>query len=345
MLCNSDFFSRALLVLILPFRLTWGAEPLRNEFQIPSALLTGKPVPVWRGGLIALSPIDNATDPGILVVDGNGSSRQIKVEAPGAVYVRASDAVKLPDGRLAVATWMVSGSGQASAGLHLIGADGKVAAIRRTNPFRPQLVTVDNLGKIWLFGQNLAEGMDGLNSDHFVFQVLDSNGGLLETHTLSSTISRTRLIPLAPGLQEGQSALLAAADRVGLYIARLRQWREYSTSKSGDRLGEWTIDPPTVVVDGKAQALSLMGMAFTQSGRLFAFFYNRTDPLGTAGYYELDRKTSAWRLSTQIDSTRYARLWGADGDRLLVLKKDQRDGFFEFEWINLPASSSLVEPQ
>ena len=292
----------------------------------------------WQGRLIMRNGLDNAGEAGLAVFDGKSQNAwNVRLDIPGATRIIISDAAFRPvDGTLVVTATTQTVSGEKAALLCFADATGKTTLTHRLNPFLGQLVTVSSDGRIWVFGQNIADNIeDAVLHDAYVFQVFNADGTLATSHTLASTVSPKKIIPIGES-RSGMSRLISSGDRVGLYVARLNQWSEYANT-DGRLLGKWVIPFPTVKVDGIDYSLTPAGVALTASNRLFGYFWNKQAPrFKGLGYYEFDRVSGIWKSVSEMNLGKYSMLWGAEGEKLLV-STGSPSGMDGYLWVSPPS--------
>jgi hypothetical protein len=138
----------------------------------------------------------------------------------------------------------------------------------------------------------------------------------------------------------GRSYLHCGQDRVSVYLGPAALYIEVDASSG--QLARWNVDMSSVV------GSNTHGFAVTDEGRLFIAFANDPDPNGERkhGLYEL-KATPGSRIAslTAVDGTvtafdsyktvpdrSFLRLWGADGNSLVVSRKGDDQGL---SWVRV----------
>ena len=146
----------------------------------------------------------------------------------------------------------------------------------------------------------------------------------------------------------GRSFLRCGKDRVSIFFGAAAQYIEVDASNG--KLARWNVALPPIG-GGKAT-----GFALTEEGRMFVSFHGVSEPDNTVthGLYELRAKTGiSIATLVPIDGTlatherggvlpaeTFERLWGADGDELVVHRYGDGRGI---SWARVSASPSAPE--
>lgn len=305
-----------------------------SGFQVPRAELVGKPVPKWRGALFIPTGNEQVDMPHLNSYARTGEGRTLQLKTADSARVIIKDVAADPSGTVAVAAVIWNTSGQRASVLAFIDSRGNTTIVRRTNPFEIHNIAFDSQGRIWAFGQNIADSASiELQSDHAVFHVFRRDGTDDRAYVRSSFVSRKRLISVGGG-SRGETELLASRDSILLYLAELGQITEVATT--GDVLWQSVIPLPSVEVGGSVYTLSPRRLALTSSNRLFGYFINGHAPgYRGLGYYELDRAAHTWRSVPSLNDGNQSMLWGAEGEFLLVSDKGA-PGFNSYRWVTAP---------
>jgi len=168
----------------------------------------------------------------------------------------------------------------------------------------------------------------------WTFVSLDSISKFLDDHSAISS-------PMNCYLRCGK-------DRVLIYLAPAAQYIEVDAST--ERLTRWSVDMSSVV------GSNTRGFAVTDEGRIFLAFANDPDPNGERkhGLYELkatpgssiasltavDGTATAFDSDKNVPDGTFLRLWGADGNSLVVSRKGDNWGL---SWANVLTPSMALE--
>lgn len=331
------FYNIVLPILVISAIQVLHAQPvsLPSEFSISVQETVGKPMPKWRGGFIIQSGSENITGPNFMLYDGRGQGRPIQIRIPDAARIRLNDVVLGVGGEIVIAADIWKESGERASAIATVQPLGNTTIVRRTNPFKVERIALDAEGRIWSFGQNIADSVEaGLKQDHPVLQVFGRDGSSVGAYLMSSSVSAQRLIPVGYSAL-GETSMFASKDRIGLYIARLKRWVEVSTG-TGETLINAVVPLPSAQIGDTVYEMTPRGLAFTASNRLFGYFYNSKAPdyKGT-GYYELDKNAGIWRAVAEMNKGTHSMLWGAEEESLLV-STSAAPGSKKYLWVTPP---------
>lgn len=315
-----------LYLLTAAYLYSQAANGLQN-FAISESRILDRPLGRWNGLYFIPSAEESATVANLQIFDGTGKEpRIIRYEIPGAVRVVFHDATALGSAIIVAADiWEVGGIRAST--IAAFDEKGQVLWMRRTNPFRAKFLTVASDSTIWVFGQNIADSLNGLAQDHDTLQVYRSDGQLLRTHAKASLYGTQRLIRTDDSSKLGRSFLGSYQDRVVLLLANYQKWFEFSLD--GRLLSSSNIPAPTETIGTKEYPMKLFGTALTASGRLLANFRS-----SQRWFFELDRKQQKWVPITDLNPSRHVALWGASGNQVLV-SVDGPKGDWAYSWVTV----------
>jgi len=201
-------------------------------------------------------------------------------------------------------------------------------------------------GTVWALGFDL-DIHDSPDADKNVLRHYSFEKGLLGTYASLDSISKFPDSYLAIS-NLGRSYLRCGKDRVSVYVGPPAQYIEVDAST--EKLTRWNVDVSSVV------GSKTHGFAVTDEGKIFVAFANDPDPNGERkhGLYELKATPSSPIASpTAVDGTvtvfdsyktvpdgTFLRLWGADGNVLVVSRKGDDWGL---SWAEVLAASMAPE--
>lgn len=199
---------------------------------------------------------------------------------------------------------------------------GRIVQSLHTGRFLPRQVCEATDGTVWTLGYD-SDLCDSPNdADRNVVRHYSFEKGLLERLVVLDSISQTFLNVSSPG----KSFLRCGKDRVSVFFGFAAQYIEVDASDG--KLARWNVALPPIA-GGKTN-----GFAVTEAGRIFVSLqgFSEPDNTVTVGLYELKAKAGtsvATLIPVSGSLTTYdrnglppdeafERLWGADGDELLV---------------------------
>jgi len=198
-------------------------------------------------------------------------------------------------------------------------------------------------GTVWAFGYDL-DIHDSPDADKNVLRHYSFERGLLGTFVSLDSISKR------PDSYSNtwRGYLRCGKDRVSVYIAPAAQYIEVDAST--EKLSRWSVEMSSVV------GSKTRGFALTDEGRIFVAFANDPDPNGERkhGLYELkatpgspiayltavDGTVTAFESYKAVPDGTFLRLWGADGNSLVVSRKGNDWGL---SWANVLAANTAPE--
>jgi hypothetical protein len=197
-------------------------------------------------------------------------------------------------------------------------------------------------GTVWALGFDL-HILDSPDADKNVLRHYSFEKGLLGTFVSLDSISKSPDAYSQVSVP-GRSYLGCGKDRVSVYLGPAAQYIEVDAST--EKLARWKVDMSSVV------GSKTHGLAVTDEGKIFLAFANDPDPNGERkhGLYELKATPGSPIASpTAVDGTvtdfdsyktvpdgTFLRLWGADGNSLVVSTKGDDWGL---SWAKVLAAS------
>src|ERR1700674_283459 len=198
-------------------------------------------------------------------------------------------------------------------------------------------------GTVWALGYDMGIH-DSPDADKNVLRHYSFEKGLLGSSVSLDSISKSPDAYSIPAT----SYLRCGKDRVSVYLGPATQYIEVDAST--EKLARWKVDMSSVV------GSKTHGFAVTDEGKIFVAFANDPDPNGERkhGLYELKATPGSPIASlTAVDGTvtafdsyktapdgTFLRLWGADGNSLVVSRKGDPWGL---SWGKVLAASIAPE--
>jgi hypothetical protein len=281
-------------------------------------------VPQWDRGYILHREIDK--DPALVTMyDRDGKKvLEARLEPPDAAKVSLSATAATHAGGILAVGGGIMTHGSIQGFIAKTDLTGRTIQALRTSQFSPHQVCEAHDGTAWTLGYALDQ-RDSHDADKNVLRHYSFEKGLLESLVALDSISKSRGATLNVN-SVGRSFLRCGKDHVSIFFGAAAQYIEVDASNG--KLARWNVALPPI---GGGRAT---GFAVTEEGRIFASFLGFSDPDNnvTHGLYELKAKagtsvatlipvngtiTTHDRDSIPPDET-FDRLWGADGDELVL---------------------------
>jgi hypothetical protein len=211
-----------------------------------------------------------------------------------------------------------------------------VQLITMGGTFSPRQVCESPDGTMWVLGYDL-EFRESPDADKNVLRHYTDKGMVASFIALDSIGSFPDSVSQ---IATGRSYLHCGQKRVSVYLGPAALYMEVDASSG--KLARWNVDMSSVV------GSRTHGFAVTDEGRIFVAFANDPDPNGERkhGLYELNAIPSSPIASlTPVQGTiatfaspqtvpdgTFLRLWGGDGDELVVSRKGDDRGL---SWVKV----------
>lgn len=303
-------------------------------------------VPQWDRGYIVHLEIDK--DPAVVTMyDRDGKKvLEARIGPPGAAKVSlvAAGATRA-GGILAVGAGVMT-DGSIQRFIAKTDLTGRTVQSVHTGQFLPRQVCEATDGTVWTLGYPL-DYRDSADADKNILRHYSFEKGLLESLVTLDSISKsadTTLSINAPG----KSFLRCSKDRVSVLLGSAAQYIEVDASNG--KLARWSVPLPPIA-GGKTN-----GFAVTEAGRIFVSLqgFSEPDNTVTVGLYELKAKAetsvatlirvsgthTAYDRNGLPPDEAFERLWGADGDELVVHRYGDGWGI---SWAKVSASLSTPD--
>ena len=320
------------------------SEPVPSTLY-PEAICAHCIVPEWdRGYLFHLESEDLAA---VTMYDKNGKKvLEARVVLQDAARVSLLTAGATHAGGILAAGGAIFNDGSNQRFIAKTDPAGRTVQSVHMGRFTTRHVCEASDGTVWALGHAM-DLRDSPQADKNVLRHYSFELGLLETFVSFDSISE---VPGAyPGiLNPMESHLRCGKDRVSVYLAPAAQYIEVDASTK--KVTRWSVDMSSVV------GSNTRGFAVTDEGRIFLAFASDPDPNGERkhGLYELRAAPGSPIASlTAVDGTvtafdsyktapdgTFFRLWGADGNSLVVSKKGDNWGL---SWTKVLAASGAPE--
>jgi hypothetical protein len=271
---------------------------------------------------------------------------EARMEPPDAAKVSLSAAASTHAGGILAVGGGVMTDGSIQGFIAKTDLTGRTIQSLHTGRFSPHQVCEASDGSVWTLGYAL-DYRDSPDADKNVLRHYSFEKGLLEGLVPLDSISKSRDATLNVN-SVGRSFLRCGKDRVSIFFGAAAQYIEVDASNG--KLARWNVALPPIG-GGKAT-----GFAVTEAGRSFASLlsFSESDNTVTHGLYELRAKTGiSVATLVPVDGTLTTherggvlpdetldRLWGADGDELVVHRLGDGWGI---SWARVSASPSTPD--
>jgi hypothetical protein len=321
-------------------------SPATHSALYPELMCVHCIVPQWDHGYLLHLEIDK--DPAMTTMyDRDGKKvLEARLEPPDAAKVSLSAAAATHAGGILAVGGGVMTDGSIQGFIARTDLTGHTIQSLHTGRFSPHQVCEVTDGTTWTLGYAL-DYRDSPDADKNVLRHYSFEKGLLESLVALDSISKSRDATLNVN-SVGRSFLRCGKDRVSIFFGAAAQYIEVDASNG--KLTRWNVALPRIG-GGKAT-----GFAVTEEGRMFVSLHGVSEPNNsvTFGLYELKAKTgTSVATLVPVDGTLTTherggvlpdetldRLWGADGDQLVVHRYGDGWGI---SWAKVVASPSTSD--
>lgn len=295
--------------------------------------------PHWDKGYLVGFNRGLAATPKVWMQDAQGETiiDGAAVWFPEAEHVRIYSVAVSNDHALVISAEIWNASGDMARVLCHMKPPGTIDSVMRTESFRSEALLVRPDGVVWALGNKNTDA----GNDYDGLELYDSAGHLLGSHLRRSEFNPS-LDPYTVGPfgwigPLGRASLGSSRDGAGVFVPEAKTWIEFDGS--GNQINKFTIEPPAVREDNKGDAIHYKAaeIGMTQSGRVYALFYNSL-ALGKAsappvGLYQLDRIARRWvAVPNSFHEPDYLpRIYGVDGEMIIL-----RSGCCRYGWFLVP---------
>jgi len=322
-------------------------SPAVHSALYPEVMCVHCVVPQWDRGYILHLEIDK--DPAVVTMyDRDGKKvLEARMAPPDAAKVSLlAAAATHAGGILAVGGGMMT-DGSIQRLIAKTDLTGRIVQSLHTGRYLPRQACEATDGTVWTLGYDLDLCDSPDDADRNVLRHYSFEKGLLERLVALDSISKSSDAILKAS-SPGKSFLRCGKDRVSVFFGFAAQYIEVDASNG--KLVRWNVALPPIA-GGKTN-----GFAVTEAGRIFVSLqgFSEPDNTVTVGLYELRAKagTSVATLIpvsgtlTAYDGNglppaeAFERLWGADGDELVVHRYGDGWGI---SWAKVSASPSTLD--
>ena len=321
-------------------------SPVVHAALYPEVMCVHCIVPQWDRDYLLHLEIDK--DPSMVTTyDRNGKKvLEARMEPPDAVKVSIGAAAATHAGGILAVGGGIMTDGSIQRFIAKTDLTGRTVQSVRLGDFYLRQVCEGTDGTVWVLGYESNYGYSPDDADRNVLRHYSFEKGLLESLVALDSISKSSDAIL--NVSSGKSFLRCNKDRVSVFFGSAAQYIEVDASNG--KLARWNVALPPIL-GGKAN-----GFAVTEEGRIFVSLYgvSERDNTVTYGLYELKAKagtsvatlipvdgtiTTHDRNGIPPDET-FDRLWGADGDELVLHRHGDGWGI---SWAKVSASPSTPD--
>jgi hypothetical protein len=313
----------------------------------PEAIYSGGIVPDWDRGYVIHHEIganSNPDTPMVVMYDATGKRvHEGRIWLPGAKSVSIRRTAATRDGAILASggTTMQDGTIQ-----HFIAktdtAGNTVQALQTGTYLAGQICEAPD-GTVWSLGRAMSDGK--LQHDADVLRHYSFEKGLLHSY-LPQRAVEAPLRSKTAWFNDFGSYVRCGKDKVSVYLKFTNEYVEVDTSSF--ELTRWKLD------EAVAQQREANGLAITDDGRVYASFRgSRSEGVPLVwGLYQIKAVSGgpvaallpvAGTITTiergkDVPPGTFTMLWGADGNQLVVWRKEGSDSLLS--WINVIRSES-----
>lgn len=316
------------------------SETLR-AVSYPEVIYGGGFVPDWDHGYVIHHEIEINSSPDapmVVMYDASGKRvREGRIWPLGAGSVRIRRTAATRDGAILAVGWAVMQDGSIQHYIAKTDLAGRTVQSLRTGSFASEQICEAPDGTIWSLGQAVgSEG--GPQHDTNILRHYSFEKGLLHGFLPEDTV-RAVLRSNRPWFNPFESFVRCGKDKISVYLNFTDEYAEVSSSSF--ELTRWKLDE-AAVQQGKAS-----GLAVTEDGRVYASFSANggSGPVGLTGLYQVEAQpgmpiarllpvagaVSVFDGSKPKPAGAFVRLWGADGNQLVVKLSNNWD----ICWVNV----------
>ncbi len=330
---NMKSNSPRLLCLVVSFALTslataqvntitpkLGARTSQSEFAVLSS--TDYVRHHWEGNSLISSGINaSPSNPVVVVHDDHGTLVAAAVVwFPDAKQVSVADAAVDSEGRIVVSGGAVRADGSVANFIARVGNNGRVEQVIQTNPYLAYYLRPASDGTVWTLGVERNAQSVGSKEFRVLRQFSFAQGTVftaLDSTSLPQPATKQDAVPWY-GSFPGGMHIANHGQTLGFYSARTSEW--IAIDLQSHAVMRQTLARP-------ASGVEVTGVAFTDSGKVFASLRTPGDEKALNGLAELTlqkgqpgRWTMVSGAVSQSDSTgdrAFAFLLGESGNQLV----------------------------
>jgi hypothetical protein len=316
------------------------SESLRTV-SYPEVMYDHAVMPDWDRGYVIHYEIEvnySRDTPMVVMYDSSGKrirEGRIWLQGAGSVRIRRTAATR--EGAILAGGWAILKDGSSPGYIAKTDLAGNTMQSLLTGSFKPEQICDAPDGTIWSLGKSLSAN-DGQEHDTNVLRHYSFEKGLLHSYLPEDTV-KAQWNSDRPWFSPFGSYLRCGKDKISVYLKFSDEYVEVDTSSF--ELKRWMLDESAV------QHEKADGLAITENGNLYASFsaHATSRPAGLTGLYQIKAKSgnSIAKLIPVAGSISFTdgknrppsgtviRLWGADGNQLVVWRIDERD----MSWVDV----------
>lgn len=315
---------------------------LRTAFYF-EVIYPGGILPDWdRGYVIHHENEENYSPdtPMVAMYDATGTRvRQGRIWPEGAGSVRIRRTAASREGAILAAAWAIMQDGSLQHYIVKTDLAGNTVQTLLTGSFGTERMCEAQDGTIWTLGRDVHDGKVQRESE--VLRQYGFEKGLL--HSYLPQVSVEAVVPprsKEPWFEPSETYVRCGKDKVSVYLEFTDEYVEVDTSTF--ELKRWKLDM-TAVPQEKAS-----GLAVTEDGRVYASFGPSWMGGNIRGLYQIEAEPGnpiarllpvagtikLLERGKQAPSGTIFRLWGADGNQLVLWRVDEPNGAFA-SWVDV----------
>jgi len=305
-----------------------------NQGNFPAVLQPGMHN-YWSNGYLITIDVPPFMVPdraGVVLYDRYATvARQPIVWLEGAKDVSLTDVAVSRSGNLVVGGGAMSNDGAVANFIAEIGSDDRIRRLVRATPFVPTYVCALDDGTVWAYGFDRDASLSKRENSPRLRQYSFDKGRLeavLVTAALPDAEAFREAWRPTQGKYLGAMNLRCNSKIVVLYNAATGDLVEYDLQKNQMTISKVAALPT-------ARTFQITGFALTDSGEMFASFYDAANLKAVvSGLFHLERVSASagykWvavpgTVGLYLQDSPIHQLWGADGDKLVFSRaKDGR---------------------
>jgi hypothetical protein len=300
-------------------------SPAVHSALYPEVMCVHCVVPRWDRGYILHLEIDK--DPAVVTMyDRDGKKvLEARMAPPDAAKVSLLAAAATHAGGILAVGGGIMTDGSIQRFIAKTDVTGRTVQSLHTGRYSPRQVCEATDGTVWTLGYDLDLCDSPDDADRNVLRHYSFEKGLLERLVALDSISKSSQAILNAS-SPGKSFLRCGKDRVSIFFGFAAQYIEVDASNG--KLARWNVALPPIA------GAKVNGFAVTEAGRIFVSLqgFSESDNTVTHGLYELKAKTgtsvatlipvsgtlTAYDRNGLPPDEAFERLWGTDGDELVV---------------------------
>lgn len=314
---------------------------LRTAFYF-EAMYPGVILPDWDRGYVIHHEIETNYSPDapmVFMYDATGMRiRQARIWPPGAGSVRIRRTAATREGAILATGWATVQDGSVQRYIVKTDPAGNTVQTLMTGSFETEQMCEAQDGTIWSLGKTVGQD-DAHRDDTNVLRHYSFEKGLLHSYLPQITVE-AMVQSKRPWFDPFWSYVRCGKEKVSVYLGFTDEYVEVDTSSF--ELKRWKLDLAAVKQE-KAN-----GLAVTEDGRVYASFGPSWMGGNIRGLYQIKAEAGnpVARLLPVAGTIKVPergkvpppgtifRLWGADGNQLVLWRADEPDGSL-VSWVDV----------